>query len=79
MSSCESGYAKKKDEINADACKGSSSQELKLKENVPSFHFPREETHSELGKEWVDLLIVLGSHRSHLRTGTLLTVKKEKR
>ena len=38
---------------HADAGKGSSSQELKLKENVPSFHFPSEETHSELRKEWV--------------------------
>ena len=32
----------------ADACEGSSSQELNLKENVPSFHFASEETHSEL-------------------------------
>ena len=48
----QSGYTEKKSEI-ADACEGSSIQELNLKENVPSFHFPSEETHSELGKEWV--------------------------
>ena len=36
-----------------DASEGSSSQELNLKENVPSSHFPSEETHSELRKEWV--------------------------
>ena len=49
---CQSGYSEKKSEI-ADACEGNSSQELNLEENVPSFHFPSEETHSELGKEWV--------------------------
>ena len=26
---------------------------MNLKENVPSFHFPSEETHSELRKEWI--------------------------
>ena len=49
---CQSGYTEKKSEI-ADACEGSSSQELNLKENVPSFPFPSEETHSELRNEWV--------------------------
>ena len=49
---CQSGYTEKKSGI-ADACEGSSSQELNLTENVPSFHFPSEETHSELRKEWV--------------------------
>ena len=49
---CQSGYTGKKSEI-ADASEWSSSQELNLKENVPSFHFPSEETHSELRKEWV--------------------------
>ena len=49
---CQSGYTEKKSEI-AGACEGSSSQELNLKENVPSFQFPREETHSKLRKEWV--------------------------
>ena len=48
---CQSGYTEKKSEI-ADACEGSSSQELNVKENVPSFHFPSEETHSELREEW---------------------------
>ena len=48
---CQLGYTEKS-EI-ADACEGSSSQELNLKEKVPSFHFPSEETHSELRKEWV--------------------------
>ena len=46
---CQSGYTvkkKKKSEV-VDACEGSSNQELDLKENVPSFHFPSEETHSE--------------------------------
>ena len=38
---CQSGYTEKKSEI-ADACDGSSSQELNFKENVPSFHFPSE-------------------------------------
>ena len=32
--------------------KGAPVEELNLKENVPSFHFPSEETHSEL-REWV--------------------------
>ena len=49
---CQSGHTKKKSEI-ADACEGSSGQELNILENVPSFHFASEETHSELRKEWV--------------------------
>ena len=49
---CQAGYTEKNSEI-ADACEGSSSQELDFKENVPSFHFPSEETHSELRKERV--------------------------
>ena len=46
---CQSGYTEKSE----GACEGSSSQELILKEKVPSFHFPSEETHSEFRKEWV--------------------------
>ena len=49
---CQSGYTEKKSEI-VDASERSSSQELSLKENVPSFHFPSEETHCELRKECV--------------------------
>ena len=63
--SCQSGYTEKKSEI-ADASEGSSSQELNLKENVPSFHFPSEETHSELRKEWLSLLIDLLKIGCHL-------------
>ena len=48
---CQSGYTEKREIV--DACEPSSSQELNLKENVPSFHFPSEETHSELRKEWI--------------------------
>ena len=48
----QSGYTEKKSDI-ADACEASSSQEMSLKENVPSFYYPSEETHSELRKEWV--------------------------
>ena len=49
---CQSGFTEKKSEI-ADASAGSSSQELNLQENVRSFHYPSEEIHSELRKEWV--------------------------
>ena len=48
---CQSGYIEKKGEI-ADVSEGSSSQEMNLKENVPSFHFPSEETFC--AKERVD-------------------------
>ena len=58
---CQPGYTERMSEI-ADASEGSSSQELNLKENVPSFHFLSEETHSELRKEWIKLSVICIKH-----------------
>ena len=46
----------------ADACEGSFSQELNLKENIPSFHFPSDETYSEIRKKWVKFVNCLSSN-----------------
>ena len=75
---CQSGYIEKKSEI-ADASEGSSSQELNLKENVPSFHFPSEETHSELRKVWVKFVNRPSSNWKPSKSSVICTKHFEER